>query len=299
MSEGYWQKDEFEDLVARSLIAMYEKDMYKECIKVPKFIRPNEKDILQIRNFGAYFPPQDRDIFYGEIDMINDGLPKEASWAYNPDKSFNQEKKDDLIDDEYFRLGYLRLIDQPPPSILNHKGLKYFGKHKIYKFLSFSATGVGGIHLMKSYVSVDEKGHIYDTFARRNDGKLIITAHGTIKSDSETTETFISDIGWTSAVVGFYQDRRYLWNVTANEGKAKAMFGVYPEQVKSLFYARELPMTETGRKRPILHWVNAHQRRIKKGIDIDIEKYLRGINEFVYQGTKFIISRPIKETIAK
>jgi hypothetical protein len=97
-----------------------------------------------------------------------------------------------------------------------------------------------------------------------------------------------------SSVIQFWQDRRYLWNVTAKEGIAKATFSVYPEQVKSLFYARDMPMTETGRKRPILHWVAAHNRRLKNGIDVDIDKHLRGINEFVYQGTKFVISRPLK-----
>lgn len=291
---SYWNGEHFEDLVSRSLTALYENKVQKECIKVPKFIKPNEKDIEQIRSFGAYFPPEDRCVLYTEIDLINDGLPKEASWGYNPTESYEGKVKDDLLYGEYFRFGYLRHIEKAPPGILNIQGLKYFGKNKIYKFLSFSATQNNGLHLMKSYVYIDEKGGIYDTYSRRQDGKLIILAHGTFNSMGD-----VSDIGWTSAIIGFYQDRRYLWNVTANEGYAKATFGVYPEEVKSLFYAREMPMTETGRKRPILHWVASHQRRIKSGIDIDIEKYLRGVNEFVYQGTKFTITRPIKEVKLK
>lgn len=151
------------------------------------------------------------------------------------------------------------------------------------------ATGKNGSHVMKSYVYIDDKGGIYDTYARRHDGELITTAHGTFNSTGD-----VSDIGWASAIIGFYQDRRHLWNVVANEGKAKATFGVHPEQIKSLFYARDLPMTETGRKRPILHWVNAHKRRIEKGYEVDIDKHLRGINEFVYQGTKFTITQPFK-----
>lgn len=288
--KSYWDGEFFEDMVARSLIAMYEKKVQKECMRVPKFIKPNDKDIEQIRNFGSYFPPNDRYILFGEIDIINDGLPKEASWGYDPTSSRFGEKKDDLLEGEYFRFSYLRRIDKQPPGILNIQGLKYFSKNTIYKLLSFSATQDKGMHLMKSYVYIDEKGGVYDTYARRGDGKLITTAHGTFNSIDE-----ISDIGWTCAVIGFHEDRKYLWNVTANEGYAKATFGVYPEEVKSLFYAREMPMTATGRKRPILHWVASHQRRIKEGIDIDIEKHLRGINEFVYQGTKFTITRPIKK----
>lgn len=289
----YWHQEEFEDLVSRSLIALYENKMQKECLKVPKFIKPNDKDILQLRNIGAYFAPNDRAIMRDEIDLINDGLPKEAAWAYNPLDCGQGKQKKDLLKGEYFRLGYLRLLDKAPPGILNINGLKYFGNHKIYKFLSFSATQHDGMHLMKSYTSIDKNGQIYDTYARNGDGKLTTVAHGSMETD-DSQEPIISDIGWTSAIVGFYQDRRHLWNVTANEGIAKATFSVYPEEIKSLFYAREMPMTETGRKRPILHWVAAHQRRLKKGIDVDIEKHLRGINEFIYQGTKFSITRPIK-----
>jgi len=57
-----------------------------------------------------------------------------------------------------------------------------------------------------------------------------------------------------------------------------------------------LPLTVTGRKKPILHWVRAHQRRIKEGVDIDINKHLRGCCEFVMNDTKFCITLPHKQT---
>jgi len=53
-------------------------------------------------------------------------------------------------------------------------------------------------------------------------------------------------------------------------GEAKAHLGCMREEIKSLLYARDLPMTSTGRKKPILHLVAAHKRRIKEGTDIDI-----------------------------
>lgn len=308
MEKGYWETEEFEDLISRSLIAMYEKSIHKKCYKVPSFIKPTDKDIQQIRNLGAYFTPKDRIVYADyKIDLINDGLPTEAAWSFDPTDSYEfsenimgnygaQKERIDLIEGEYFRLAYLRFAGNPPAAILNKNGLKYSSKYKIYKILYFSPTQNKGVSLRKSYISIDEEGKIYDTYARKEDGKLQIIAHGTISSEQDPNKMIESDIGWVSAIIGFYQDRRYLWNVTANEGYAKATFGVYPEQIKSLFYARQLPLTETGRKRPILHWVNAHSRRIKEGIDVDIEKHLRGINEFVYKGTKFSITRPIKNT---
>ena len=62
------------------------------------------------------------------------------------------------------------------------------------------------------------------------------------------------------------------------------------EQIKSLLYARSLPVTATGRKRPILHLVAAHRRRIKEGVDIDIGEFLRGVKKVEMGGTVFTVA---------
>ena len=95
-------------------------------------------------------------------------------------------------------------------------------------------------------------------------------------------------------------DRLFIWNIETQEPNtelgipALVTFGVEAEMVKSLVYARSLPVTESGRKRPILHWVRAHQRRMQDGVDVDIEKFLRGITEFDMGGLNFRITRPVK-----
>lgn len=99
--------------------------------------------------------------------------------------------------------------------------------------------------------------------------------------------------------VSIHNDRRYFWEVTATEAfwdghPAKAMFSIDVEYIKSLFYARSVPLTATGRLRPILHWVTAHKRRMKEGIDIDVRKHLRGIDTFEMHGVNFGITEPRK-----
>lgn len=99
--------------------------------------------------------------------------------------------------------------------------------------------------------------------------------------------------------VGMHNDRRYFWDVQTTENflekmPAKAHFSIDKEYVKSLFYARSMPMTDKGRLRPILHWVRSHKRRIKEGIDIDIDKHLRGIDAFEMHGLNFQINAPRK-----
>lgn len=99
--------------------------------------------------------------------------------------------------------------------------------------------------------------------------------------------------------VSIHNDFRYFWEVTATEEflyrlPAKAIFSIDVEYIKSLFYARSVPITATGRLRPILHWVTAHKRRMKEGIDIDVRKHLRGIDTFEMHGVNFVITEPRK-----
>jgi hypothetical protein len=94
-------------------------------------------------------------------------------------------------------------------------------------------------------------------------------------------------------------DQKYLWLVQTrkkafHDFEAKITFGIDEKMVKSLFFARQLPVTETGRKKPLLHWVSAHKRRLQEGIEIDIEKYLRGTTTMIMDDMEFTITSPKK-----
>jgi len=110
--------------------------------------------------------------------------------------------------------------------------------------------------------------------------------------------------GWSASllpyIVSLHNDRRYFWEVSATEPftegfDAKAIFSVDESYIKSLFYARSIPMTASGRLRPILHWVSAHKRRLEMGVDIDVRKHLRGIDAFAMHGVNFRITEPRKQ----
>jgi hypothetical protein len=130
---------------------------------------------------------------------------------------------------------------------------------------------------------------VYTYVAQEKGGIAAIKKYVTISdADGRVFETKVS--------INLYSDRKNYWNVMAYEDDgARVLFGVEEEEVKSLFYSRSLPLTDTGRKRPILHWVAAHKRRLAAGTEIDIEKFLRGTNEFVMSGTKFMITRPERQ----
>jgi hypothetical protein len=110
-------------------------------------------------------------------------------------------------------------------------------------------------------------------------------------------------IAWEATrCINALDESRFLWRVETSESvigdtiKTPLSLGVDSEHIKSLFYARQAPLSDSGRKRPILHWVEAHQRRVKSGVDVDISRHLRGITQFDMDGLSFRITSPIKKT---
>lgn len=287
----YWETDEFEDLVARSLIGLHETKV-KKTKKTPKCIRFDENTFKRFKNIGCYFTPNDRvgcinhddnniASFIQQIDVINDGIPDRVTLTLKTDPG----------DLGYLSAFYLeRLPFLPKPYSSDLKG-KYFRMTQLF----FKNNYVCGD---ASIIVIDKEGYIQSCYIQDHYIDPITKRPIHIKNrpiiDNNTGTYKDYHTIWGSMAIQLYQDRRYLWNVQAHEGGAKTTFGVYPEQIKSLFYARELPQTEFGRKKPILHWVAAHQRRMKSGTEFDVEKYLRGTHEFIMHGTKFKITNPVK-----
>ena len=106
---------------------------------------------------------------------------------------------------------------------------------------------------------------------------------------------------YPSMAMNAWADQKYHWLANTSEdvgvGILKLRLGLSKEHIKSLFYARSLPVTDTGRKRPILHWVRSHKRRIKEGIEIDIDHHLRGITQVEMDGLRLEITQPNKAAL--
>lgn len=289
----YWETDEFEDLVTRSLIGLYETRVKKEK-RAPKCIRFNEDTFKRFKSIGCYFAPHDRlcciqdngndkSSFIQEIDILNDGLPTRATLTLTAMDDDN---------DSYLRAFYLEHIPFLPKPFASEIRGRYYRITQIF-FENHHVSGCGTV------LAVDREGKMqscyikdveYDPITKR---VIPFKNRPVLDKNLGGCEDYYSV--WGSVAIQFYQDRLHLWNVQAYDGTAKATFGVYPQQIQSLFYARDLPQTDTGRKRPILHWVQSHQRRIKSGTEVDVEEYLRGTHEFVMNDTKFRITNPLKE----
>jgi hypothetical protein len=272
---GHWSTEEFEDHVARALIGLYETNFNPPKVEEPcsvpghRLIMPVEHRIKlsewqRLRRHGVYFCPGDRTVMSNHYWSDIDGLPDYASVAYVPEEG--SRGSDDFKG--YVEIFSAARIPGVPVGCKLPPGIN----RAIYRLCGFY-PGANGVTGFGGYVGV------------RGDGRIVVPV-GTKGADTLTV--------MGSATLGYAADSRYLWNVCAQEGEAKATFGVYEDQIQSLFYARDTPMSPKGRKRPILHWVSSHQRRLRNGEVYDLPTKLRGITEFVMDGTKFTITNPAK-----
>lgn len=232
-------------------------------------------DMGLIRLLGAYIPCVQRIAYTNSVDLNVDGLPG-IRIVVNP--------TDDCIT-------MIRPVKRFPKSVgslcLGHK-YKYIGLFQE----KGSGRGVGkGEHLdsLSVYFNIKKDG----TIVQAIDSKL---------DPSKRKYMSAASILYPALTANIYADRKYHWLVNTDElidkkFNAYASLGVDIEHIKSLFYARTLPLTETGRKRPILHWVRAHERRLKSGIDIDVRNHLRGRDAFTMHGLDFEIVQPNKKAL--
>lgn len=314
--KDYWQKEEFENLVETALICMFEKK-----IKQPKGVVRgtfvSKKEFSFIKQVGPYFLPIKTTINNCIITEPISILPPWASVAIN--------LTDPLIQNDLIESNDRRKDGQIQICIA--RKMPVYGGAKILQpgvpFLIYNgyALNQGGLKFEKRWVTIDKYGFVWPTIISQGGRGLynykVTDEVNEILSPEETAKTLdmtleeLKEIGrgkyyqisrdcigaiWALNTYFIFDN---FWKVKAKEEDAHATFGVDESQIKSLFYARNLPTTTTGRKRPILHWVSAHRRRIKEGIEIDIKEYLRGTTDFVMNGTKFEIISPKKNLLKK
>jgi hypothetical protein len=279
-----WDADDFEDSVATGLIACYESKIKKE--KLPSFVRIGPADLTLMRKLGPYFPGNDRVMHYvpeaPEFDLVNDPLP---SYGCICARNWANKGKPGAVEG-YAMMALFRRIPRLPKEVIRTaKGTDYE--------LACITPGKGRITGEKHFLTVDGAGVI-----RSADQAVIKTlafSHRqiTVKQSEHEPHILAEREIWLSTAMQFIADSRFTWSITASEKEAKTTLGCTQEEIKSLMYARTLPLTVTGRKRPILHLIESHKRRLKNGIEIDIVPFLKGTQIVDINGTAFKVNPPM------
>jgi len=289
-SKNSWDQDDFEDVVARSIVACFESKVKKNKGASPSD-RLSVKHLRAMRNTGLYVPGDSR-IVMGKnndrwvFDVDNDPLPINGCVAFH-----HEHDKNDPHYDSYYK-GYLQ--------IRHFKKVKLLGKNwerkspgSLYEMVTLCPNNER-VEGERSFFTVSKEGIVTscDNTISSVRGYLPGVKHEKI-SLSQTDPHTIDQIEANGSLgLQMLADKRFCWAIRAKEDIAKVDLGCMISEIKSLLYARSLPMTATGRKRPILHLVEAHKRRIKNGTDIDITSFLRGQQVVEIGGTVFEVHPP-------
>ena len=282
-----WDTESFENDLTTALISLYETKLVKQKKNHPSN-RLDESILNRVRKLGVYLPNPNRIIPGDEFD-IGYNLPDRVTFSYSSEKETNSFN--DVLG--YRHNVYLEKIERLP------KGYKRLGGGQLFKIARMSATFTGGIDGDVHYVSVDKQGIVHNCDPVFN---LPHSKFGgpTLITQMQHEPKYMEEIRLTALVALNYEtDKCNAWLIDAKEDIARCIVGVDADQIKSLLYARSLPVTVTGRKRPILHLVAAHRRRMKEGIDIDISQYLRGVEKVEMNGTLFTIKPPVILDLSK
>lgn len=272
----FWSADYFTDQVTAAFIAMYESEIDPD-MGGPGHgpARINAADLARVRRHGMLIPAGDRVILAeGYVGISRNDAPMSACVAMGSHRANGR----DMVE-SYCRVQFCKRIDRLPPQI------RRTSMGIAYEMISLWPQDTGGVIGLRSF--------------------LVLRADGTAQLqrgpwDDRDSEEYKLEVALTGTLQ-HQSEIRQQWTVTAEDGNSKVTVGAYPESIKSVLYARSLPLTESGRKRPILHLVNAHKRRMASGIEIDIAEFLRGTRLVEMGGIQFRVSasRELQESLAK
>ena len=92
------------------------------------------------------------------------------------------------------------------------------------------------------------------------------------------------------------EDVKVNWSVTIKEDSAFTVYST-EEKVKELCEMRDAPLSASGNRAAICHWVRAHKRKTSK-LPVDVKKHLRGIVDFMLGDMQVTITPPTGFVIA-
>lgn len=285
MKDGrdYWEKDDFEDTVASALIACFETKLKRDrmCDERDKL---TEERLSILRKEGPYIPGRFEQVTVLEKEgrhFITSPVARRGVFAFRPEGNFTQG---------YLGESYLVAISFRPAAALgkNWHSMRHGEPFEVV----FLGAGNDGIKGDRRFVTLAKDGEVRAAQHRGHDRSVGFGFGRKQVVVSSDDDSMFWESHWAAMAMEVSENRRESWVISAQESSALAHLGCMMEEVKSLLYARSLPMTATGRKRPILHLVESHKRRMRNGIDVDVTAFLRGQQTVEIGGTVFKVNPP-------
>lgn len=281
-----WTEEDFEKDLSATLILCYETHVVKSIEASPT--RLTTDHIRSLQRLGPYIPSCSRPVLtdhetrIGLFDIENDPLPRHGVFSIGHVRPNVDPKFRKIFPTGYAIAVQVQQVERLPKTWHRADG------GQLYEMAIHVGTA-DGMDGRRAFFTVNKQGQVKSCYQRMCGPP----AYGQREMVIETAhEERVTNQQFGSWALQWIADRRFCWVISAQEQSAKAHLGCMPEEVKSLLYARSLPLTVTGRKRPILHLVAAHRRRLKEGIEIDVTQFLRGQQRVTIGDTLFTVTAP-------
>lgn len=96
-----------------------------------------------------------------------------------------------------------------------------------------------------------------------------------------------------SGAFSFWQQKEFMWTVSFIKDEKRATYCVQPTQAKTFFKDRDkTALTPTGKRKPIIHMVTEHPRRLDSGAVVTVKEHIRGLRRFDWKGYACAITAP-------
>jgi hypothetical protein len=271
-----WDSDSFENQIAGTIIALYERPTRIHGSDWPGI---GVDELEKIRKRGAYVQHPNRMVFNDELDAPLDAIYS----GLFVESAVQLKQRFELAPEVYGGFSVLKRAPSiPRPFYPVSPGTPYC-------YIGMSATDDGGLETDKQYFTVRGRSIFPCAIDGGKRKRWNYTYRPTVLGGLSLAENTAKRVIMTANTIA---DRLCQWGIESSDSGVNVELQCYHDEVKSLLYARSLPMTSTGRKRPILHLVAAHRRRIKEGIEIDIEQFLRGVRKVEMGGAIFEVRSP-------
>lgn len=91
----------------------------------------------------------------------------------------------------------------------------------------------------------------------------------------------------------FWQEKDSMWSVGVRRDGRRVTFCVQPTDTKRYFKDRDKQaLTSSGKRRPIIHFVNEHDREVEPGKTVKVKEHIRGLRQFYWKGYECAVTAP-------
>jgi hypothetical protein len=304
---SYWDQETLVDSLEYALLAGIDPKIDSYVKKELTIFSPPIKSVERSLNFGGYLPRDCQDL---GVSSASSAFFSRYNSLFHMPMIFESLQELGAIEQG---VNFLKLLPKIATSTFiddpssGSYATTYFaeamGESKRWKYRDGQ---VGAYRIIKVFHCIDGKtdamSFCYGYDKNLNFRPLLPKGICDLSYDPELSENEAESMLMSDALCGLniclerwiQRNIRPNFYLKARQDGSQARLSVFDEEIKSLFYARDLNPTATGRKKPLLHWVRAHHRRLKNGTEIDISEYLRGDTKFNLLGMDLEIISPVK-----